>query len=102
MLEASRKRYEQMDFLSVFELMAAFVKLNLTEELPKISVPTLVLVGEEDILKGRKYSEIIANHIKGAELIIIPHAGHAICLEKPGAFNDAVLGFVLRHCEVVA
>lgn len=100
-LENSRKRYEQMDFVSVSELMAAFTRLNLTSELKRINAPTLVLVGEEDNLKPRKYSEIIANEIQGAELIIIPHAAHAVCLEKPAAFNSAVLGFLLKHCEVV-
>jgi 3-oxoadipate enol-lactonase len=98
-LENSRKRYEQMDFVSVSALMDAFMNLNLTSKLKKIDAPTLVLVGEEDILKPRKYSEIIASEIKGAELIVIPHAGHAVCLEKPGAFNSAVLGFVLKHSE---
>ena len=101
-LDASRKRYEQMDFTSVSELMAAFAKLNMTAELKNITAPTLVLVGEDDILKSRKYSEIIASEISGAELIIIPHAGHAVCLEKPAAFNSALLGFVLKHSEVVA
>lgn len=101
-LEASKKRYEQMDFSSVSELMAAFAALDLTPELKKISAPTLVLVGEEDILKSRKYSEIIAREIRGAEFLIIPHAGHAVCLEKPQAFNSAVLGFVLKNCEVSA
>lgn len=100
-LENSRKRYEQMDFNSVAELMAAFTRLNVTSELKTISAPTLVLVGEEDILKSRKYSEIIANEIPNAEFIIIPHAAHAVCLEKPGAFNSIMLGFLLKHCEVV-
>jgi 3-oxoadipate enol-lactonase len=60
-----------------------------------------VLVGELDILKPRKYAEIIAAEITGAELVIIPHAGHAVCMEQPAAFNSAVVGFVLKHCEVI-
>lgn len=101
-LAASSKRYEQMDFDSVSELMAAFMRLNLTGDLKKIYSPTLVIVGEEDILKSRKYSEIIAHEIPNSELVIIPHAAHAVCLEKPGEFNAAILGFVLRNCEVVS
>ena len=102
MITNSAKRYELMDFDSVSELMAAFMKLDITGELKKIASPTLVIVGEEDILKPRKYSEIIAQEIPNSELVIIPHAAHAVCLEKPGEFNSAVLGFVLRNCEVVA
>ncbi|MBI9050529.1 MAG: alpha/beta fold hydrolase [Anaerolineaceae bacterium] len=101
-LDASRKKYAEMDFTSVGELMAAFTRLDLTGQLKQINAPTLVLVGEEDILKSRKYAEIIADEIADAELIIIPHAGHAVCLEKPASFNSAILGFVLKHCEVVS
>jgi len=102
LLAASKKRYGDMDFDSVSELMKAFVQLDLTGELDKINAPTLVMVGEDDILKPRKYSEIIASKIPGAELAVIPHAGHAVCLEQPGIFNDLLLGFVLKHCEAVA
>lgn len=99
-LEATRKRYHQMDLIAAEQLMQAFSKVNFTIDLKKISAPTLVLVGELDILKPRKYAEIIAREISGAELLIIPNAGHAVCMEQPGAFNSAVLGFVLKHSEV--
>ncbi len=101
-LDASRKRYESMDFKSVAELMAAFTRLNLTADLEKIKAPSLVIVGENDILKPRKYSEIITENIANSEFVIIPQAGHAVCLEKPGIFNSLVLGFVVKHCESVA
>lgn len=101
-LDASRRKYHQMDLKAAEQLMLAFSKVNFTDKLKNIKAPALVLVGEQDILKPRKYAEIIAGEIQGAELVILPHCGHAACLEQPGAFNDAVLGFVLKHCEVVA
>lgn len=102
LLDATRKRYHQMDLKSSEQLMMAFAQINFTSELKNITVPTLVLVGELDILKPRKYAEIIAHEIPGAELVILPNGGHAICMEQPAAFNSALLGFVLKHCEVVA
>jgi 3-oxoadipate enol-lactonase len=53
-----------------------------------------VLVGEQDILKPRKYSERIASEIPGADLVVVPGAGHAICLEKAALFNAILLGFL--------
>jgi 3-oxoadipate enol-lactonase len=100
--EPSRRKYHEMDLKAAEELMLAFSRVDFTAELKKITVPTLVLVGELDILKSRKYAEIITHEIPGSELIVIPHGGHAICMEKPGEFNDAVLGFVLKHSEIVA
>lgn len=100
--EATRKKYHQMDLVAARELMRAFSQINFTQELKKITAPTLVIVGELDILKPRKYAEIIAREIPGAELVVIANAGHAVCLEQPGAFNSAVLGFVMKNSEVVA
>jgi 3-oxoadipate enol-lactonase len=96
---ATRARYYEMDLKSIAELMSAFIHLDLTPHLSRIIAPTLVMVGEEDNLKPRKYAEIIADHITGAELAVIPHAGHAVCLEQPGVFNDLMLGFILKHCS---
>jgi len=100
LLEASRKRYEYLDLKSAQALMDAFTRLKITPLLKDVKSPALVLVGEHDILKPRKYAEIIQRGIAGAELLIIPRGGHAVCLEQPAAFNSAVLGFVLKHCEV--
>jgi len=100
-LDATRKRYHQMDLAAAERLMNAFSEINFTNRLKQINVPTQVLVGELDILKPRKYAEILAAEIPGAELAIIPHAGHAACIEQPAGFNSAVMGFVLKHGEVV-
>lgn len=101
-LEATRSRYHQMDLAAAERLMLAFSEINFTARLKNITVPTLVMVGELDILKPRRYAEIIAAEIPGTELVVIPHAGHAVCLEQPAAFNSTLLGFVLKHSEVVA
>lgn len=95
-IEAAAARYAQLDMDAVLALLDCFDRLDITSELHKIMARTLVLVGEEDILKPRKYSEIIAREIPGAELVVIPDAGHAICLEKPALFNALLLGFLAQ------
>jgi 3-oxoadipate enol-lactonase len=84
---------------AVLELLDCFDRLDLTKELHRISARTLVLVGENDILKPRKYSERIAREIPGAELVVVPGAGHAVCLEKPALFNSILLGFLAVNKE---
>ena len=61
--------------------------------------PTLVMVGEQDILKGRRFADLIAGCIRGAELAVVPGAGHALCIEKPDIFNSLVLGFINKHTQ---
>lgn len=93
-VQAAGDRYDRLDMDAVVALFECFQRLNITADLPFIKVPTLVMVGEQDILKGRYYSEILAREISGAELVVVPGAGHALCLENPTVFNALVLGFV--------
>ena len=98
-VEAAASRYAELDMAAVLELLDCFNRLDITDELKRITARTLVMVGENDILKPRKYSEWIAREIPNAELVVIPGAGHAICLEKPDLFNAILLGFLMLNQE---
>ena len=97
LLEQARARYQSLDLDAFLELLLSFSKLNITPDLPEITVPTLVIVGEDDILKPRKYAEIIANAIPNSEFAVIPQAGHAVLWEQAGVFNTLILGFLAKH-----
>lgn len=71
--------------------------VNMTKELHKITCPTLVLVGENDILKPQKFSEIIYKNIKNAEFAVFPHCGHVTIFEQPGILNTTLLGFLIKN-----
>jgi 3-oxoadipate enol-lactonase len=64
--------------------------------LPRIAVPTLVIVGEEDELTPPAESRSLAAAIPKADLAVLPGAGHLSNLEQPEAFNRAVSGFLAR------
>jgi 3-oxoadipate enol-lactonase len=78
-------------------LMQAFYELNITNQLPKITAPTLIIAGEEDLIKGREYAKIISNNIPNSEFILVPGSGHALCIEKPAELNTLLLGFVMKN-----
>jgi pimeloyl-ACP methyl ester carboxylesterase len=59
-----------------------------------IRVPTLVLVGEEDVLTPPSEAEAMAAAIPNARLERIPHAGHLANLENPQAVNTALGRFL--------
>ncbi|HET7876162.1 MAG TPA: alpha/beta hydrolase [Methylomirabilota bacterium] len=59
-----------------------------------ITLPTLVLVGEDDQLTPVKYAEFLAGAIPGARLVKIPRAGHYVMLEQPDEVNHAVRQFL--------
>jgi pimeloyl-ACP methyl ester carboxylesterase len=61
-----------------------------------LDLPTLVIVGEEDTPTPPAEAEKLANAIRGAELVVLPRAGHLSNLEQPEAFNAAVERFLAR------
>jgi 3-oxoadipate enol-lactonase len=65
-------------------------------ELRGIRVPTLVLVGSQDILTPLGDSEEIADLIPGAELAVIGGGAHGFMFEHAAAFNRTVLDFLRR------
>jgi 3-oxoadipate enol-lactonase len=96
-IDTSVDRYALLDMDALVRLMKAFYALDMTAELSRIQAPTLVIAGEEDLIKGREYAEIIAAQISNSELVIVPGAGHALCLEKPAILNTLLLGFVTKN-----
>jgi 3-oxoadipate enol-lactonase len=62
--------------------------------LPTISVPVLVIYGERDAVVPRALAEEIAAGIPGAELAMIPQAGHVANADNPAAFNALLRNFL--------
>ena len=62
--------------------------------LQKITAPTLVITGAEDVLIAPENSKILADRIPGAQLCIISGGAHQFLVEQPHAANEAVLSFL--------
>jgi 3-oxoadipate enol-lactonase len=69
--------------------------LDLRPMLDRATMPTLVLCGERDRF-NIPLSERLAAGIPGAELRIVPGAGHIWSLQQPEEFNRTVSAFVER------
>lgn len=65
--------------------------------LARIKVPTLVLCGEEDSLYPVARHSFMAEMIPGADISVIPGAGHLPTLETPEAVNDALENWLDRR-----
>ena len=65
-----------------------------TTTLPTIDVPTLVVVGAEDVLTPPKEAELLQAAIRGSRLEVIEQAGHVSNLERPAAFNHVLTEFL--------
>jgi len=62
--------------------------------LASIRVPTLVLVGDSDLLTPPSRAREIADRIPDARLVIVPESGHASTIEQPEAVNRALVAWL--------
>lgn len=69
------------------------------EQLGELDIPTLVVVGNQDILTPRGDSEELAERIPGAELVVISGAAHGFMVEHWSTFNRVMLDFLTRAIQ---
>ena len=67
---------------------------DVTDFLPTIKVPTLVMVGEHDVISSAAEMKTIADAIPGAKYIVIQRAGHMTTVEEPVAVNEVLTRFI--------
>jgi 3-oxoadipate enol-lactonase len=65
-----------------------------TPDLAGIAVPTLILVGDRDVLTPPSDAEAMHRAIAGSQLVTIPDCGHLSTLEQPDAVNHALKSFL--------
>jgi pimeloyl-ACP methyl ester carboxylesterase len=75
----------------------AAVRHKAYDRLPKIRCPTLIISGSDDKIVPAENSRILAGHIPGAELVVLPKAGHGYLVECADESNAIVLDFLRRH-----
>lgn len=67
---------------------------DMTAELSRIRCPTLVLVGELDVISPVEEMRAMAEAIPGSRFVEIPGCGHMTPIERPAEFNAALLKFL--------
>ncbi len=64
------------------------------EEVAKLNVPALFILGEEDFVIPPEVIEAAAKLVPGARLERVPAAGHSVYFERPARFNEMVEAFL--------
>ena len=72
-----------------------FPTLDLRAELRTISAPTLVVVGDDDMIAGPVCADAIVRELPDAGLVTIADSGHFVYIEQPAAFRTALADFLL-------
>ena len=75
-------------------LHAMLTRPDSTPDLPRISIPALVICGEEDVLTPPADSEALHRAISRSQLVLLPGAGHLSALEDADGFSVALVNFL--------
>ena len=69
---------------------------DLREQIGRIDLPTLVLVGSEDRMTPVKSSTFLAERMPRATLVVVDGVGHAIMIEKSERVSEEIGAFLVR------
>ena len=70
------------------------VRPDITPELPRISVPTLVIAGEHDAISPAAEMKSFASALPNSRFVVIPNVGHMAPMEDPVVVNAAIREFL--------
>jgi 3-oxoadipate enol-lactonase len=71
----------------------ALLSHDTADRLGAIAVPTLVTVGELDLVLPPRFSRAIVERVAGARLVVVPEAGHQPFQEIPDRYNGLLREF---------
>ncbi|MEV8318803.1 alpha/beta hydrolase [Streptomyces sp. NPDC059900] len=81
----------------VAEFYPAFAEHDKTKALKHFAgMPVLVLAGDKDLVTPSEHSEVIADLLPDAELVLVPDAGHLVMLEHPEVVTDRLADLLGR------
>ncbi len=90
LIEASQAEVRKCSPNVIKRDFAVCNEFDIMDEVDKIDVPTLLIVGEDDVMTPLKYSEYLHDRIPDSELVVVPNAGHSVMLEQPAMVNTAI------------
>ena len=70
------------------------VRRDYSDDLPKIDLPALIIVGREDPIRPPADAEFMQEGIRNSRLEIVEDAAHMTNMEQPEVFNRALIGFL--------
>jgi pimeloyl-ACP methyl ester carboxylesterase len=82
----------------LLEDLLACAAFDATENLAHLTLPTLILCGQEDRMTPPAMSQALHAAIHGSELIVVPDAGHNVMVEHP----DLVAGYLAQFIDRIA
>ena len=91
--EAVEKRSQGAPMIATLGPLQSALIFDPIERLKTLGIPMLVLHGEEDLLVLPEHAQLLAD-AAGAEVGLLPDAGHALVVEQSQAVAEALSAFL--------
>lgn len=92
------ERWAENDKRAYVAAMRAIVGWSVTEHLPKMNIPTLILTGDRDNTTVEAKEKYMAK-LPQAELVVIENSGHASPVDQPELFNEALMAYLAKQAS---
>lgn len=79
------------------ELGLAGQRAVVLDELPRLTMPTLVIWGTNDMVVPRHHAAAAAARLKNCRVVMIPNCGHLPQVERPDVFVTALSQFLAEQ-----
>ncbi len=96
-LHAALRRH---DPARLAEIMGRIRSFDISALLPRILMPTLIVGGEHDAITAAAHTRALAAAIPGAELAIVPEAGHLVFVEDTRRYQRLLTDWLARRLDV--
>ena len=93
------RRLRETDPVVLYDDFVACNAFDVTDRLPEIDLPALIVGGEEDRLTPIRYAQALATSLPHAELHQLAGAGHMAMLEQPDAVTAHLRTFAAQCDE---
>ncbi|NLC31802.1 MAG: alpha/beta hydrolase [Clostridiales bacterium] len=94
--------FSNPDFLARMERLTRSAESHdVRQMLDIIDCPVLLIASSQDHITPPEEQEYLAQHIKGAQLVMLPKTGHAAFYERPDLFVSIMMGFINHHDRIV-
>ncbi|MCJ7774259.1 MAG: alpha/beta hydrolase [Desulfobacterales bacterium] len=81
-----------------FEIIKSLWNWKADNKLKEIVAPTLIMVGEEDVLTPLRFSHLLHGEIPNSQLVVVEKASHYLALERHEIVNAEILKFLNGIC----
>jgi pimeloyl-ACP methyl ester carboxylesterase len=96
-LEMYLDHLNQMDPRAFWRTVALMAEHDLTERLPELQIPALVIAAENDLFTPLHRSQTMAELLPQAELFVIAEGSHAALVEHPQTINRRIDRFLAER-----